>query len=549
MSLINPSAPADGECLINRLPPEILSMICEFLAQEVENKCPAIIQRSLGHIAPSITRERRNLLALACTSRRFHAVVQPFLYRTIILTNAGDHRHLLRALDKHPEIAKRVQHLIMVERLETGRPFIYRPSTLKDEEIISGLRPAPKARSVNPLRCTGGYRPLAHLKLPILSALEAPKMLAERVLSRDIAKLWTTVRRANSWNARSWSPLQKNQRDSVLDLLELLLLLPRLRQFRYLPCPEERRYCGPMQQTSHGYPEPLPTREIFLTMLGNLQPTSQPVLYNDLLACLQDIDIPDLRHPSYLNTLDTIMSLPNLHTLRSCGSRLRGPHAATTKQWKSSSLRALIFHQKGYDIPDIPHLIAAVTSLEVLHLELYSKRDLVYEANRPNAVVGALAQAQAATLRELRIVHSSPGKFRYNGRGSPAAPRVDLSLFHQLVSVHLPDDVVFDYRADTYQGRIKLPPRLVDLAVDCFASAEGAAKCLECLAEAVKTEHYLPHLRKIKMAAWNRPPPPIITVRTMRVSTFEDRLRMVQRGFALRGVRFRYERNGHAVNW
>ncbi|KAL4907738.1 hypothetical protein BDW74DRAFT_175518 [Aspergillus multicolor] len=578
---LNSILPSNGDCRFTLLPTEILYMIMEYFAQDVERQLPKVIHMhySLNYLATWATRERRTLLALACTSRRLHAVVQPFIYRTIVLTNPGDHRHLLRALDKHPEIAKCVEQLIMVERLEIGPPFMHMPSTKPDQNAIAAL-PSFVVSYTQPV-CVQGfngkYKPLAQLRLPKLSSFETGEMLDKRTLSPDIANLWATIRRANAWDARKWNILQKNQRDSSLDLLELLLLLPRLKQFHYIPCLEEQYLWRQNQQPD---PKIMPGRQHFLTFLSALKPTAgvQPALHESLLGLLQDLDITDIQGPCHLDALDTIMALPKLHTLRIGGTGLKAPWTSltlppTSIKWKSLSIRNLIFHHVGHETRDVALLVGAIAALHILHLEICNGGYASYETDRYILVMKALAKNHTSTLKELRIVHTDARWFYLHTQASKA--HVDLSGFTQLAVVQLPDDVLFDYvkapaagstrrltEAETDEILAKLPPRLVDLRLNVFDDAERALGVLAHLARAgpsagaaevqvqVQNENDrdrpLPYLENVTMAYYARhttySPPAEVQ------GPFIDDLRAVKRDFKLRGVRFEFKLNGRVLD-
>ncbi|KAL2829410.1 hypothetical protein BDW59DRAFT_158998 [Aspergillus cavernicola] len=445
--------------LFNRLPTEILYLIFNYFAKGKHDHPAEFTAQEVSNMADSHSSANQTLGALALTSRRFHALVQPILYKTMYLFEGGEHDKLLQTAITTPQLAGLVTNVIFFEQ----------------------------DQSRNSKKKTRGYRSVYGngARVPTSDSTDGPVSSQgsdknATMSPRDgLRRLWSEVCRTNEWIERHWNRYTTTTRDAALDLVGLLCMLPNLKSFRFVGdrIDHNSRGLRPHELIVRGSPTPF---QLIFTMA--IAATISPLLpYTGLhlLRSLEDIEFNGLYLFVWVDFFRTIMILPRLRTLRlTYPTCLRNETLSPPNNRKSSTIRELRVSMLQLSPGNFSAILAAIESLEILHYEFYIRRDT--PANAFDPFVSAV-ETHRSTLKELHFVcrsvtmeHGELGRFLLR----PWC----LADFPKLVILDIPDILLYNEHAINQSDLLRmLPPCIESLALAAWFHKTRALSMLEQL--------------------------------------------------------------------
>ncbi|BCS23165.1 uncharacterized protein APUU_31390S [Aspergillus puulaauensis] len=425
------------------LPNEVLIMIFEYLLDD------GLIQSSIkfsSRATDTPPGENNVLTAIARTCKRFGYLAPQYVSRRVILRRSTDVPLLLSRLRTYPELAVRVRKLVVYEY----------------DDILAASPPGSTAESA---LC---------------------QVAAEKPRSDEMKDLWTAMGKSPHESPgilRTWMPLL---RDPILDLLELLLLVPGLELFRFLGgwsrctvyCPDAWMSVNPFQHA-------------LVAALYSLQNAGAR-----FLPKLKDFHVYGQGLAAWECAVGTLMSLPQLNTLRldpSVGQNgISRP--VTPGTGVSSTLRHLIINTPKFELSNVCMMIQCIRRLETLHVVYYFPfRDITIMEGFELCL-----RKHRQTLKEVKLIDVAfryPRRYRARGWSEFASMSTLRVPFYLLLNKAHKESAISD-------DIVSLPPRLTSLGMIPQSRESGPLDILISLSQPGRaapgfTSLLIPKFRKL----------------------------------------------------
>ncbi|KAL4919030.1 hypothetical protein BDW62DRAFT_200180 [Aspergillus aurantiobrunneus] len=498
-----PSTDADpvGDVLpvqrsLYRLPVEILVMVFEHLEDELVNEARTTTAILLCSAA------FRTLHASLTTSKLLNNLATQVFRRTVVISNPDQHRRVQRAIRKNPDLAKAVRCLVFFEHELPRRDE--QPLAIQRNPVLMAAMGSLKKRKRS-------SRPWYEVKKK-----KSTPAANEVALSHTMMRIWRTVHHnAVGINGEELIPQLRANCDTVLNVVDLCLNLSNLEVFRFV---------GLHGRVGDARFEPWPRmrtgfQSLFVTVMNAISPTELPDLSARLFRNLQDLELFGFNNTiTWANFARSILSLPNLHTLRL--SRPVDFDASTTGNSLSSSsstIRRLLISSPGTTIKNTTAILAAIDRLEALHFTPWPPLQLIGDFDQFHRAT----QRHRRTLKELRIRENEFFTI------SPI-PGVTWSDFSELTVLDIPENLLYDNDTTVPMLVAKFPPHLETLGVVLYLKKKVAPGLLVKLAE---HKELVPHLKEVNL--FERP---------WCTDEMKDRLQGLENLLASNGLVLRYDR-------
>ncbi|KAL4865328.1 hypothetical protein BDV12DRAFT_200270 [Aspergillus spectabilis] len=495
---------------LNDLPFEILHEIFRVLAAEHEDDA----RKGVRPFNPSVAGQA--LQALAVTSQRIHAIVQPWLYRTIIITSCTQQRQLLMTVDTQPNLANNIKQVIFFEYRDMPQ-WVDRPRKFTQKN-----RRRPRTRA-GPPKAMGAPTESSVSRNIFASSSHATtnnQPLYPRLPERKV--IWRGVHQEEPALARRWDNYDRRRimRDAVLDLFDLLLRLPKLSLFRYIGrgMANERHRTVRKDGTSfYG--------SVFQLMFTLVMKSLQPALRSRLFKSLAELDLDELHWQIWPELLGHCTGFPS-RTLSLSYSREVLYQIIHPQLWGSHTLRELKL-SVPVSLEDFRALLAELEGLEVLYYEYFPPfyLNLLTYGNVPFARYLSSIERRRETLKELHITANHCNHTRQE--------ILDLAShswasYTQLRVLDVLDMLLYENNTPIEHVILKLPPNLESLTITAWLKKGSAARLMGELASNIS---YIPTLRKVAVVEKSADSPRL-----------KDLLIPLVPDFRSRGVVFRYSR-------
>lgn len=353
--------------------------------------------------------ENNVLTTIARTCKRFGYLAPQYVSRRVILRRSTDVPLLLSRLRTYPELAVRVRKLVVYEY----------------DDILAASPPGSTAESA---LC---------------------QVAAEKPRSKDMKDIWTAMGKSphdSTGILRTWMPIL---RDPILDLLELLLLVPGLELFRFVGgwshctvyCPDAWMSVNPFQHA-------------LVAALYSLQNAGAR-----FLPKLKDFHVCGQGSAAWECAVGTLMSLPEINTLRldlAVGHNgISRP--VTLETGASSTLRHLIINTPRFELSNVCMMIQCIRRLETLHV-VYSFpfRDITIMKGFEMCL-----RKHRQTLKEVKLIDIARRyPYRYRAPG--------WSEFASMSTLRVPSYLLLNKahkKSSISDDLVSLPPRLTSLGM------------------------------------------------------------------------------------
>ncbi|KAI9373599.1 hypothetical protein BJX61DRAFT_541559 [Aspergillus egyptiacus] len=481
----------------SKLPVELVLSIIEYLVQD--NQGNELSSEAFPVARPAV----QTLLSLTLTSKSFHALIQPYLYRTVFCSRPWQHRRLLRSLITSPSLAEHVKYLVFFEHTD-WTPFTNEPDPTK-----SSQRGTFKKKN--------GKKITRYRRISIFD--DEP----------DLRPLWDRI--SGSGRKRPLGTFDIDTRDAALALLGLLRRLPQLKRFFFIG----KR--GDWTSGSYAIPisarvaRAIPFHAIFVRMAESLQRLSKTRNHNQALEApfLKNLEALHVRHvgtktwPLFLSELLCPRSLNTVELTPpdpSDGLRLYpGTFPDSLPHCQIRSLQIVLCPMFNRSLAT---LLKDVESLNCFHLDIRYSMSNEAGALFGQWIVQAL-QPRQETLRELRIRGIAMRNFLQ-------VPDPDWTSLTELVVLDVPDTLLYNEQMAMETLVQCLPPKLEELVVRLMGVKPFALPALRGIAQRSDERRSLRRVTARDEADWERP--------------LTSGMAELERVFAARGIDF-----VHEVTW
>lgn len=450
---------------ILRLPNELLMMVFESLSDDGVGQSSATISSEAIDASPN---ENNTITVVARTCKRFREFAPIYLSHRVILRRSRDAPLLSSRLRAYPHLAQRVRKVVVYEY----------------SDVLAATPPGSTLYQV---------------------AAEKP------YLDEGVKELWLAMLK---------SPLAKDEavhawmevlRDPILDLIELLLLIPGVELFRFVGrTSNHSAYWPPLRV------DVSPFQHALIVAMSCLQNADLPALRARILPNLRDFHVCGRGSAVWECAMGTAIFLPTLDTLRLDQSAEHGGiwYPVTMGTGASSRLRHLVITTPSFDLRNLSAMIRSIGRLETFHA-VY--RFPFYLSNPMDEFLASLHRHRGS-LRELKLTDELPFPSRY----SP----VRWDGYCSLATLHIPDYLLLRPCTSVSDVVHLLPRHLISLGIIPWTL--GNPKTIEIIRGLVPRSHRVIALRSIFI----HPSPEVR--RRSRIQGLSDR-------FERRGIVCRYD--------
>ncbi|OJJ00882.1 hypothetical protein ASPVEDRAFT_27590 [Aspergillus versicolor CBS 583.65] len=451
--------------LILRLPNELLMMIFESLSDNGVGQPSATISSEAIDASPN---KNNAITVVARTCKRFRELATTYLSHRVILRRSRDAPVLSSRLRAYPHLAQRVRKVVVYEY----------------SDVLAATRPGSTLYQV---------------------AAEKP------YLDEGVKDLWLAMLKSplsKGEGVRAWLEVL---RDRILDLIELLLLVPRVELFRFVGrAIQHSSYWPPLRVDVN------PFQHALIVAISCLQDANLSALRSRILPNLRDVHVCGRGSAVWECAMGTVMRLPKIETLRLDQSAEHGGiyFPVTMGTGASSTLRHLVITTPSLDLHNLSAMIRSIGRLDTFHA-MY--RFPFFPSNTMDEFLASLHRHRGS-LSELKLTDEVPFPFQY----SP----VRWDGYCSLVTLHVPDYLLFRPCSSVSDVLHVLPPHLISLGIIPWTL--GDPKTTEIVRGLVPSSHRVITLRSIFI----HPSPGVR--RRSRIRGLSDR-------FERRGIVCRYD--------
>lgn len=380
------------------LPDELLIMVFEYLWSDGPSQPSTRISSSAIDATPV---QNNDLAAVACTCKRFLDLAPEYLSRRVILRRSTDASLLLSRLRSYPQLARRVEKLV-----------VYQYSDIPGQ------------------------------------------VAAEKTRSPEMKRLWGEMQRSPANNSAVLRPWRNELRDPILDLIEVLLLVPSLKLFRFVAGTSHRVVYSP------GAAFVGTTFQLALiAAISSLPKVGWLDLRARFLPKLKDFHVCGEGLAAWECAVGAVMSLPEINTFR-LDAPVDHPGillSVTLDPGASSTLRQLIITTPWFHFTSLSEMIRSIARLETLHLvyRIPSRAD----KNLDEFHTSLYQHRQS--LRELKLTDELWCTCPSSSQFGP----IMWTGYRSLTTLHVPDYLLFRAGYDTSDIRRLWPRSLISLGI------------------------------------------------------------------------------------